>query len=397
MEKLRILIVAQGYMTNTLGVLKVHYDLKEAYEEQGHLVDVLDFSVVYPSGFTTFNKIFGKLYTYRFWKYLKNHAYKYDVIDANYECIPYPKKSFGFKGVLLVRSHGIKPIYYKAEKIESYKKALTAERTNIKFKTRIGNIYRSLQKDTGLKELFASVKYADLVHCLNSEEYDYYLNYGISKEKLLLIGNGLPDKFIQTFNTEKVIDKTNALSFIGSWTIRKGIKDFDQILTNIRLRVEIKAFYLLGGCYPEGHVKKDFDVSNHDVLKIVPNFEPEDLPNYIRTCKVGLFPSFVEGFGLAVVEQLACGIPVVAYKVPGPTDILISLDETLLIEPGNHVAFAKKVIEILQLDEIKYNELSERCKQESRKYLLSTISKRFLEAYTTFLNNKSVAIINQVS
>ena len=387
MEKLKILIVASGVMTNVLGVLKVHHDLKEAYEEQGYSVDVLDFSIVYPNGFTAFTKIFGKLYTYRFLQYLKIHAHKYDVIDANYECIPYPKKLFNFKGVLLVRSHGIKPIYYRAEKIESYKKALTAERTNIKFKTRIGNIYRGLQKESGLKELFASVKYADLVHCLNSDEYEYYLDYGIPKEKLLLIANGLPDKFIQSFNAEKATDKINALCFIGSWTIRKGIKDFDQILAEIRKHIEIKDFFLLGGCYGEEHVKKDFDISNQDILRIVPNFEPEDLPNYIRTCKVGLFPSYVEGFGLAVVEQLACGIPVVAYKVPGPTDILKSLDETFLIEPGNQIAFAKRVVEIMQLDETKYNELSERCKQESRKYLLSTISKKFLEAYTLLLKN----------
>jgi glycosyltransferase involved in cell wall biosynthesis len=207
----------------------------------------------------------------------------------------------------------------------------------------------------------------------------------------------LPDKFIQSFNTEKVTNKINDLCFIGSWTIRKGIKDFNQILTEIRKHTEIKNFFLLGGCYGEEHVKKDFDISNQDVLRIVPNFEPEELPNYIRTCKIGIFPSYVEGFGLAVVEQLACGIPVVAYKVPGPTDILKSLDETFLIEPGNQIAFAKKVIEILQLDETKYNELSERCKQESRKYLLSTISKKFLEAYNTMLNNKSVTIISQVS
>lgn len=388
MEKLKILLVASGVMTNVLGILKVHHDLKEAYEEQGHLVDVLDFSIVYPNGYTTFTKIFGKLYPYRFLEYLKIHAHKYDVIDANYECIPYPKESFNFKGVLLVRSHGIKPIYYKAEEIESYKKALTAERTNIKFKTRIGNIYRGIQKESGLKELFASVKYADLVHCLNSDEYQYYLDYGIPKEKLLLIGNGLPDKFIKNFNTENVLNKTNNLCFIGSWTIRKGIKDFNQILKEIRTHVNINDFYLVGGCYSEEYVKKDFDISNQGLLKVVPNFNPEALSDYIRTCKVGLFPSYVEGFPLAVIEQLACGIPVVAYKVPGPTDILKSLDESLLIEPGNQIAFAKKVIEILQLDEIRYNELSERCKQESKKYLLSTISRKFLKAYIKTRNNK---------
>ncbi len=386
MEKLKILLVSNGVMTNILGVLKVHYELKEEYEKQGHIVDVLDYSVIYPNGLNAFTKIFGKLPTFKFWKYLKNNSYKYDVIDANIECIVYPKESFGFKGVLLVRSHGITPIYVKAEKIESYRKALVAEHVNINFKTKLGNIYRNLQKKAGPKEFFASVKYADLVHCLNEEEYKYFLNYGIPIEKLLLIPNGLPDKFIQAFNEEKNTKKANSLCFIGSWTIRKGIKDFDHILTTVRKHIDVKDFFLLGGFYPENYVKKDFNIVNQSVLQIIPNFKPEQLDFYLKTCKVGLFPSYAEGFGLAVVEQLACGIPVVAYKVPGPTDILKGLDETLLIEPGDLEAFAKKVIEILELDETESHKLSERCKQESKKYLLSDISKRFLIAYSTKLN-----------
>ena len=389
MEKLKILLVANGVMTNVLGVLKVHYELKEEYEKQGHLVDVLDYSVIYPKGRSAFSRIFGALPTVKFWKYLKSNAYKYDVIDANVECIVYTKKSYNFKGVLLVRSHGMRPVYQQAENIESYKKALASESINIKFKTRLGNIYRSLQKEVGLDEFYASIKYADIVHCLNTEEYKYLLDYGVPKEKLVLIPNALEDKIINAFNKEPTNKKGNSLSFVGSWTLRKGIKDFDQILTIIREHIDIRDFFLLGGFYNEEYVKKYFTDPNQQVLRIYPSFKPEELSSYVRTCKAGLFPSYVEGFGLAVVEQLACGIPVVAYKVPGPTDILNSLDETLLIEPGNREAFAKKVNEILNLSEKEYNELSEKCKQESRKYLLSDISKRFLDAYRTKLTKNS--------
>ncbi len=386
MEKLKILLVADGVLTNISGVLKVHYELKEEYEKQGHEVDVLDYSIVYPKGRTAFRKIFGVLPTVKFWNYLKSNAYKYDVIDANIWYIVYPKESFNFKGLLLARSHGMQPVYQLAENIKSFKETLTKEYSNIKFKTRLGNIYRSLQKEVGLKEFYASVKYADIIHCLNTEEYRYLLNYGISKKKLALIPNGLDDNIINAFNKEPINEKVNSLSFVGSWTLRKGIKDFDHIITLIRKRINIKDFYLLGGYYGEEHVKKDFDKKNQNLLKIVPSFRPEELSKYLKTCKVGLFPSYVEGFGLAVVEQLACGIPVVAYKVPGPTDILNNLDASLLIEPGNREAFAKKVIEILELNDIEYADLSERCKQESRKYLLSDISKRFLKLYRTKLN-----------
>lgn len=386
MEKLKILIVANGVMTNILGALKVHYELKEEYEKQGHEVDILDYAVIYPKGRNAFTKIFGVLPTVKFWMHLKNIAYKYNVIDANVECIVYPKESFNFKGVLLARSHGMRPVYDLAENIKSFKKMLTDESVNIKFKTRLGNIYRSIQKELGLKEFYASIECADIVHCLNTEEYKYLLDYGVSKDKLVLIPNGLDDNIITAYNKESSNAKANSLSFVGSWTLRKGIKDFNDILSLVRNRVNIKEFYLLGGYTSEERVKKDFEVINHDVLKIVPKFEPEQLFSYLKTCKVGIFPSYVEGFGLAVVEQLACGIPVVAYKVPGPTDILKSLDETLLIEPGDKKAFAEKVIEILQLNDSDFANLSERCKQESKKYLLSDISRQFLDVYRTKLN-----------
>ncbi|MGI4022341.1 MAG: glycosyltransferase family 4 protein [Janthinobacterium lividum] len=389
MEKLRILLVTKGVMTNILGVLKVHYDLKEEYEKQGHLVDVLDFSVIYPNGISAFSKIFGEFYTVKFWKYLKKNSHKYDVIDANNECIIYPKESFGFKGVLLARSHGIMPVYAEAENIESYKKALTPEKVKVKLKTRIGNIYRALQKRPGANDFFKSIQFADWVHCLNKKEYQYFLNIGISTDKLLLIPNSLPDNFTELWNKESTKDKKNSLCFIGSWTVRKGIKDFDNIITIIREKVRINNFLLLGGHYNETYIKQDFKTVNQDILQVVSSFKPEELSSYLNVCKVGLFPSYVEGFGLAVIEQLAFGVPVVAYKVPGPTDILESLDSTLLIEPGNHLAFAKKVIEILELSEADYTSLAERCKLESRKYLLSGVSKQFVEAYISKLNFKN--------
>lgn len=381
MEKLRILLVANGYMTNVLGVLKVHYELKEEYERQGHSVDILDFSIIYPNGYTTFKKIFEPLYTYQFWKYLKQHAHKYDVIDANVECIPYSKASFGFKGLLLARSHGMRPVYMLAEKIKSYKDELIKEGSNISFKTKLGNIYRSVQKHTGLKEFYDSVKYADLVHCLNQAEFDFLWEYGLPEEKLVIISNGLLDSLIKKYAEVNIAEKTNSICFIGAWTIRKGIKDFDKIISVIKLNSKIENLLLLGGNYDEAYTRKDFSAKNQSLLKIYPHFKPPEIPSYIKQCKVGIFPSYLEGFGLAIVEQLACGIPVVAYKIPGPTDILKLLDETLLIEPGNTDQFAKKVSELLELNTTDYTLLSERCKSEAKKYLLSNIATQFINLY----------------
>jgi glycosyltransferase involved in cell wall biosynthesis len=48
----------------------------------------------------------------------------------------------------------------------------------------------------------------------------------------------------------------------------------------------------------------------------------EDLASAYRTADCFVFPSLTDTFGLVVIESLACGVPVAAFPVHGPIDIL---------------------------------------------------------------------------
>lgn len=48
----------------------------------------------------------------------------------------------------------------------------------------------------------------------------------------------------------------------------------------------------------------------------------EELASAYRSADCLVFPSRTDTFGLVVIEALACGVPVAAYPVPGPIDIL---------------------------------------------------------------------------
>ena len=48
----------------------------------------------------------------------------------------------------------------------------------------------------------------------------------------------------------------------------------------------------------------------------------EELAAAYRTADCFVFPSRTDTFGLVVIEALSCGLPVAAYPVPGPLDIL---------------------------------------------------------------------------
>jgi glycosyltransferase involved in cell wall biosynthesis len=48
----------------------------------------------------------------------------------------------------------------------------------------------------------------------------------------------------------------------------------------------------------------------------------EELARYYAQSDVFVFPSRTDTFGLVILEALACGVPVAAYPVPGPLDVL---------------------------------------------------------------------------
>jgi glycosyltransferase involved in cell wall biosynthesis len=60
----------------------------------------------------------------------------------------------------------------------------------------------------------------------------------------------------------------------------------------------------------------------------------QELADYYRSSDVFTFPSKTDTFGIVLIESLACGLPIAAYNVMGPKDIVIdtaygALSETL--------------------------------------------------------------------
>lgn len=381
-EKLKILLVLQTPWGTSLGMSKVHYELKEAYEKMGHQVDYLDATKIYPKGDRLINHIIGaKNLQERILYYLKKNAHKYDVIDANQRCIPYPKESFGFKGKLVFRSHGLPPIYRIAEQHPIFKKMENKSEMNrhTSFKSHIGNLKRYLMQGAGEWAFWDSIKYADIVHVLNQSEYDYLKAYGVDESKLRLVPNGLSDQYIE--NGKKKINtffNKTEVSFVGSWTIRKGVDYLPEIFN--KLSDSVSSFNLLGTGVSKQKIQQMFNDSNKKV-NIYPYFEIVDLPIILKNTKVGIFPSFVEGFGLAIVEKLALGIPVVAFDIPGPADILKPIDETLLVPLGDVNSMIEKLNILLSLSEDDYNKIVIKCLARAQDFKNKNVANQFIEIY----------------
>ena len=73
-----------------------------------------------------------------------------------------------------------------------------------------------------------------------------------------------------------------------------------------------------------------------------------DIPCVLHALDVFVLPSLFEGFGIAILEAMAAGKPVVATRVGGIPEFVVHGQTGLLVEPGNATALAEAIGSLLQ-------------------------------------------------
>ncbi|HST29771.1 MAG TPA: glycosyltransferase [Chthoniobacterales bacterium] len=149
------------------------------------------------------------------------------------------------------------------------------------------------------------------------------------------------------------------ICFVGMWGLRKGSRDWPEIVRQIRSKMPEVKFKFLGTMVSKEMVLTDLGVSESEGIFCLGKFDRNELPNLLSGCAVGLFPSYIEGFGLSVIEQLAAGIPTIAYDVPGPRQIFTDKGWAFLVPMGDVGAMVESALEVLRMSESEYSVLSE--------------------------------------
>lgn len=80
-----------------------------------------------------------------------------------------------------------------------------------------------------------------------------------------------------------------------------------------------------------------------DLVKFLPLMKKKELAEYLAKAKGYLFPS-LEPFGIAPVEALAAGCPVIAYGVGGARDYVKDGKNGILFEPQSAKALAEAIL-----------------------------------------------------
>lgn len=80
-----------------------------------------------------------------------------------------------------------------------------------------------------------------------------------------------------------------------------------------------------------------------------------DIQKEYVNSSVFAFSSRFEGFGMVLVEAMACGLPVVSFTCPcGPKDIIKDEEDGLLVENGNVDALATALLKMMEDDHLRH-------------------------------------------
>lgn len=84
-------------------------------------------------------------------------------------------------------------------------------------------------------------------------------------------------------------------------------------------------------------------------VRFVGRVSEEDLPLWYAAADFSVVPSVaLEGFGLVVLESLACGTPVVASRTGGMAEVLADFSPSLLVEPSDVAALASQLTSLVK-------------------------------------------------
>ena len=148
----------------------------------------------------------------------------------------------------------------------------------------------------------------------------------------------------------------NCLGWVGRIAPEKGLEDAVAVaeITGISLKI-------LGKIQDEEYWQQICQKYANAPVEYLGFLPTEQLQKELGKCKAMLVtPRWVEAFGNVVIEALACGVPVIAYRRGGPSEIVKDGKTGFLVEPDSVIGLVEAIKNIDEIDRVACHQEAER-------------------------------------
>ncbi|MBS3815625.1 MAG: glycosyltransferase family 4 protein [Hadesarchaea archaeon] len=216
----------------------------------------------------------------------------------------------------------------------------------------------SLLNDELFKHLL--INKCDKVICVSKNLKNQLLSKNINEKKLEVIYNGIEPK-------ERSEEEEDFILFVGRLVQTKGLDVLAEAMENIDYKLKI--------CGKGPH---DNELDNNDNIELL-GFVPEKEKNrLLRKCKFLVLPSKKEAFGIALLEAMAFGKPVIATRTGGIPEVVG--DAGILVPPDDTKELESAIKTMLSNDELR-RELGEKAWKRAKLFSWDEIASQIEDLY----------------
>lgn len=217
---------------------------------------------------------------------------------------------------------------------------------------------------------------------------DLKKNISLKDIKHKIIPNGIAEKFIPVRDQIliKVVKKKYDIEkdyflYIGGASRNKNLEILIEAYSKLPSIIKKKYDMVIAGAKDKLFenliiVLKKSPVKNN--IKLIGYVSETDLPVLYSGAELFIFPSIYEGFGMAPLEAMACGTPVLSSYETALNEVLN--DAALRIDPFDSEDIKENISLILEDNEIKQKKISMGL-QQAKKYSWDKTAKMTLDFY----------------
>lgn len=193
-----------------------------------------------------------------------------------------------------------------------------------------------------------------LVSVSQNTKDEFVARYGVEPSKIDVVWTGVDGDLFRWKNASNLrerlgLEGKRVLLYVGFSTPRKGLEHLAQALGDLGGDVRL----LIVGKWEPGYRKRFVKAAGKNMDRVIEvgYVADEEMPFYYSLADIFVLPSLLEGFGLPLVEALACSTPIVATSVGAIPEIVE--DCGFLVPPRDPVGLAKAIRKLLADDDLR--------------------------------------------
>ena len=219
--------------------------------------------------------------------------------------------------------------------------------------------YFDLKKRMALKYIVKrSAQRADAITTISEfSKNEIATRYGIDPRKIFLTTCGFDSKIFKPGNPEESKEITNStyglddfILTVGRLEPRKNFSNLIRAYSNLRQKDKHYPKLVIVGAKDFGTEEVMRCIKTYGVEQEVihlENVSNENLAHLYRAARLFVFPSFAEGFGIPLVEAMACGCPIASSGTTAMKEV-ISDGCGVLFEPRDPDSIQAAMDRIIQ-------------------------------------------------